>query len=235
MAAISGRQVLLFHASARDELTPPLHRTPPGQHAGSPATEDSPKRDAFVPGIMYVPGCDVTIGSFDASAVVHACSSSRRIPGPSQRAFSVTLTSPALNRRSVRGFGFSTCIGEPGGPEFLHHWHSTVRNGDLLHHHHSPFRTHYISSRRRVRVSACGGYCARRAAGVAGDRASRAASGGRIRRMSVQLVRSSRLFPGVPYAYAAVAGPAGLAFTARARPLDEHGQVTPPRDAAAQA
>jgi len=34
--AISGRQVLLFHASARDELTPPLHRTPPGQHAGSP-------------------------------------------------------------------------------------------------------------------------------------------------------------------------------------------------------
>jgi len=28
---VSGRQVLLFHASARDELTPPLHRTPPGQ------------------------------------------------------------------------------------------------------------------------------------------------------------------------------------------------------------
>ncbi len=30
---LSGRQVLLFHASARDELTPPLHRAPPGQQA----------------------------------------------------------------------------------------------------------------------------------------------------------------------------------------------------------
>src|SRR5262249_26997017 len=36
---VSGRQVLLFHASARDELTPPLHRTPPGQHAGRPLAE----------------------------------------------------------------------------------------------------------------------------------------------------------------------------------------------------
>ena len=53
--------------------------------------------------------------------------------------------------------------------------------------------------------------------------------------MSVQLVRSSRLFPGVPYAYAAVAGPAGLVFTAGACPLDEHGQVTAPGDVAAQA
>lgn len=53
--------------------------------------------------------------------------------------------------------------------------------------------------------------------------------------MSVHLVRSSRLFPGVPYAYAAVAGPAGLVFTAGACPLDEHGQVTAPGDVAAQA
>src|SRR5262249_59786360 len=34
--SLSGRQVLLFHASACDELTPPLHRAPPGQHAGHP-------------------------------------------------------------------------------------------------------------------------------------------------------------------------------------------------------
>jgi hypothetical protein len=33
---LSGRQVLLFRASARDELTPPPHRAPPGQHAGRP-------------------------------------------------------------------------------------------------------------------------------------------------------------------------------------------------------
>ena len=36
---LSGRQVLLFRASARDELTPPLHRAPPGQHAGHPLAE----------------------------------------------------------------------------------------------------------------------------------------------------------------------------------------------------
>jgi enamine deaminase RidA (YjgF/YER057c/UK114 family) len=53
--------------------------------------------------------------------------------------------------------------------------------------------------------------------------------------MSVHLVRSSRLFPGVPYAYAAAVGPAGLVFTAGACPLDEHGQVTAPGDVAAQA
>ena len=32
--SLSGRQVLLFHASACGELTPPLHRAPPGQHPG---------------------------------------------------------------------------------------------------------------------------------------------------------------------------------------------------------
>ena len=34
----------------------------------------------------------------------------------SRRAFSATLTTPALNRRSLRWFGLPTCIGEPGGP-----------------------------------------------------------------------------------------------------------------------
>src|SRR5262249_42225474 len=56
-----------------------------------------------------------------------------------------TLTTPALNRRSLRWFGLPTCIGEPGGPN-LHHRHSTVRAGDLLHRLHSPFRTHRISA-----------------------------------------------------------------------------------------
>ena len=66
-----------------------------------------------------------------------------------QRAFSATLTTPALNRRSLRWFGLPTCIGEPGGPN-LHHRHSTVRNGDLLHRHHFPFRTHPITAGRRA-------------------------------------------------------------------------------------
>src|SRR5262249_23174235 len=45
---LSGRQVLLFHASACGELTPPLHRAPPGQHAGRPLPQGPPPRPAFV-------------------------------------------------------------------------------------------------------------------------------------------------------------------------------------------
>ena len=53
--------------------------------------------------------------------------------------------------------------------------------------------------------------------------------------MSVRLIRSTRLFPGAPYAYAAVTDRAGLIFTAGACPLDEHGKVTAPGDIPAQA
>ena len=78
---LSGRQVLLFHASARDELTPPLHRAPPGQHAGRPLAEGTHPH-AFVPGTLYLPGFDAIVPPIDASAVVHARSSSRRTPDP---------------------------------------------------------------------------------------------------------------------------------------------------------
>jgi len=53
--------------------------------------------------------------------------------------------------------------------------------------------------------------------------------------MDVKLIRSTRLFPDAPYAYAAVARRAGLVFTAGACPLDDHGQVTAPGDIPAQA
>jgi hypothetical protein len=46
--------------------------------------------------------------------------------------------------------------------------------------------------------------------------------------MAVQLVRSARLFPGAPYAYAAKANQPGLIFTAGACPLDGRGQVIAP-------
>ena len=57
----------------------------------------------------------------------------------SRRAFSGTLTTAALYRRSSRWFGLPACTANPEG-HILHHWHSTVRAGDLLHHHHSPFK-----------------------------------------------------------------------------------------------
>jgi enamine deaminase RidA (YjgF/YER057c/UK114 family) len=52
--------------------------------------------------------------------------------------------------------------------------------------------------------------------------------------MPAHLVRSTRLFAGVPYAYAAVAPGTGLIFTAGACPLDERGEVVAPGDFAAQ-
>lgn len=51
----------------------------------------------------------------------------------------------------------------------------------------------------------------------------------------VHLVRGSGLTDDVPYAYAAVAAPGSLVFTAGACPLDEDGDVVSPGDIAAQA
>ena len=137
---LSGRQVLLFHASARDELTPPLHRAPPGQHAGHPLAEGTHRR-AFVPGALYSPGFDAIVPPIDASAVVHTRSSSRRTPDP--------LIAGLFPQRSPPRLLTGAACGGLGSPParrtrrtYLHHWHSTVRAGDLLHHLHSPFRTH---------------------------------------------------------------------------------------------
>jgi len=80
--SLSGRQVLLFHASACDELTPPLHRAPPGQHAGRPLAEGTPPWRAFVPGVLRSPGFDAIVPPIDASAVVYTRSSSRHSPDP---------------------------------------------------------------------------------------------------------------------------------------------------------
>src|SRR5580700_6570648 len=52
--------------------------------------------------------------------------------------------------------------------------------------------------------------------------------------MPATFVRSSRLFPGAPYAYAAAAPGTGVIFTAGACPLDGQGHVVEPGDIAAQ-
>ncbi|MDQ2876966.1 MAG: RidA family protein [Actinomycetota bacterium] len=53
--------------------------------------------------------------------------------------------------------------------------------------------------------------------------------------MTVRLVRSARLYAGVPYAYASAASPAALVFTAGACPLSPDGEVVGPGDVRAQA
>jgi len=52
--------------------------------------------------------------------------------------------------------------------------------------------------------------------------------------MTAELIRSTRLFPGAPYAYAAAAPGTGLVFTAGACPLDENGTAVPAGDVAGQ-
>jgi enamine deaminase RidA (YjgF/YER057c/UK114 family) len=53
--------------------------------------------------------------------------------------------------------------------------------------------------------------------------------------MPVQLIRAADLYPGAPYAYAAVAPPGSLIFTAGACPITADGDVAAPADYAAQA
>jgi len=128
---LSGRQVLLFRASAHDELTPPLHRAPPGQHAGRPLAEGTHVR-TFVPGTLRLPGFDAIVPPIDASAVVHTRSSSRHPPDP--------LTAGLFPQRSPPRLLTGAACGGLGSPParrtrrtYLHHWHSTVHAGDLLH------------------------------------------------------------------------------------------------------
>ena len=131
--SLPGRQVLLFHASACSELTPPLHRAPPGQHAGRPLAEGAHQQArAFVPRVRRSPGFDAIVPPIDASAVVHTRSSSRRPPDP--------LTAGLLPQRSPPRLLTGAACGGLGSPParrtrraYLHHWHSTDRAGDLLH------------------------------------------------------------------------------------------------------
>jgi enamine deaminase RidA (YjgF/YER057c/UK114 family) len=53
--------------------------------------------------------------------------------------------------------------------------------------------------------------------------------------MPAHLVRAEGLFPGAPYAYAAIAPPGGLVFAAGACPLDVDGKVVGGSDYAQQA
>src|SRR5215472_6581229 len=53
--------------------------------------------------------------------------------------------------------------------------------------------------------------------------------------MPAHLIRARDLYPDAPYAYASVAPPGSLIFTAGACPIDEAGMVTDAGDYAAQA
>ena len=111
--SLSQRQVLLFHASACDELTPPIHRTPPGPHTESSPTEDPPQR-AFVPGPPTDPSFDAIVISFRCvSSGSHMFVFSSHTRPANSETSTATLTTPTLDRRSLRWFGISACTATP--------------------------------------------------------------------------------------------------------------------------
>ena len=110
--SLSGRQVLLFHASACDELTPPIHRTQPGPHTASSPTEDPPQR-AFVPGPPTDPSFDAIVVSFRcvSSGSHMLVFSSHTRPAHSETS-TAALTTPALERSSTpSSLPFRTHVG----------------------------------------------------------------------------------------------------------------------------
>jgi hypothetical protein len=99
-----------------------------GHHLGS--KQVSPR---LIPGQPLLPGSDVTL----RISTRHDWFALARLPGPhltcSRHAFSATLTTSALYRRSLRWFGTSPCRAIPEG-RFLHLWHSIASvEFDLLH------------------------------------------------------------------------------------------------------
>src|SRR5664280_1950850 len=111
---VSRRQVLLFHTSACNELTPPLHRAPPGPHTGSSLAEDVALGHAFVPGSECSPGFDAVVIYFDASAVVQPCSSSPCVPDPLVAGLFPTRFPPRLlTDMTLRWFGPFACTQSP--------------------------------------------------------------------------------------------------------------------------
>ena len=121
--ATSSRHLYTEHRRGHIQAAPRLRA-----HRGGPLTaQDHPQIPVSMPSLFR----------FDASAVVHTCSSSHRTPAP--------LTARRQPQRSPpRLLTDAACGGLESPPPrrprrtYLHHWHSTDRADDLLHRHHFP-------------------------------------------------------------------------------------------------
>ena len=137
---LSGRQVLLFHASACDELTPPLHRAPPEQHAGRSLAEGAPAA-RLCPGVTDRP-------RFRCHRFAFRCVSSGSLMLVFSSPTCPNLVGTFPQRSRPRLLTDAACGGLGSPPArrarrvLLHHWHSTLRAADLLPRHHFAFRTH---------------------------------------------------------------------------------------------
>ena len=126
----AGRQVHTFHTEARTKLAPPPCRTPPGQSAG---TRQAHPGDGSLPRFR----CHLRMLSTRHQWI--ACA---RLLGPhltrSRRAFSATLSTSALDRRTLRWFAASPCRAaaedrQPNGPAPPSSMQHRITQSDLLH------------------------------------------------------------------------------------------------------
>ena len=118
--ATSSRHLYTGHRRGHIQAAPRLRA-----HRGEPLSWDHPQIPVSMPSLFR----------FDASAVVHTCSSSHRTPAPLTARRQPQRSPPRLLTDAACG-GLESPPARRPRRTYLHHWHSTDRADDLLHHHH---------------------------------------------------------------------------------------------------
>ena len=164
--ATSSRHLYTGHRRGHIQPAPRLRA-----HRSEPLSQDHPQIPVSMPSLFR----------FDASAVVHTCSSSHRTPAP--------LTARRHPQRSPpRLLTDAACGGLESPPPrrprrtYLHHWHSTDRANDLLHHHHFPSGHTWVPKTRSWQRAHEQGHAARTSIGFFTHSGS--ANGGTLLRRS---------------------------------------------------
>ena len=120
--ATSSRHLYTEHRRGHIQAAPRLRA-----HRSGPLSRDHPQIPVSMPSLFR----------FDASAVVHTCSSSHRTPAPLTARRQPQRSPPRLLTDAACG-GLESPPARRPRRTYLHHWHSTDRADDLLHRHHFP-------------------------------------------------------------------------------------------------
>ena len=120
--ATSSRHLYTEHRRGHIQAAPRLRA-----HRSEPLSRDHPQIPVSMPSLFR----------FDASAIVHTCSSSHRTPAPLTARRQPQRSPPRLLTDAACG-GLESPPARQPRRTHPHHWHSTDRANDLLHHHHFP-------------------------------------------------------------------------------------------------
>ena len=135
--AMSSRHLYTGHRRGHIQAAPRL-RT----HRSGPLSRDHPQIPVSMPSLFR----------FDASAVVHTCSSSHRTPAPLTARRQPQRSPPRLLTDAACG-GLESPPARRPRRTYPHHWHSTDRADDLLHHrHHFPSGHTWLAETRSWRA-----------------------------------------------------------------------------------